>query len=1017
MSTDFKKISIDGSIYMHYNMTVVDGSNSELVYTSIVANDTLLKNIGKLINRKKVSASLQGHGYCNTVGPYQVEKEKQPNDDYAHMIIKKKDKIEKNQDGTNENYTFYIMYRNHEELKSILFDKIYANTSVPVEEVWMDYIYDSLDDSSMVRNLRLFHHYESHEIPFNMCKIFFSRNYLINTIRNGLREMIITIDGSVRTSETMNECTGLDQYLNVFGDILANKIQESFVPKYTPGNPYDDYVNNYDDSCYYGGIQLYEAQKAVIQSAVRNMDKNKSTFVIGEMGTGKTAMGSGMVYSHYRSKAGSSSVIMCPGHLVEKWKREVEKFVPNAKGVIVENINDLIRIEDDIRNKYKKHHLFVIMSKETAKFSYEQRPVAVWSSSRRGYVCPDCGKPLTKTVFYGKGKDKYKVDVPLDINEFQKPNQFNQVCSNKVRYFDSETLTYKEKECGSKLWGPVNRFDTNIKWVKLGKEGWMYRRHFQNIYDDYFSRRETLNKKEQAYLLTLIEANDQLATTGSIKSSTNGVRKYSIARYMRERLKGKVDYLLLDEVHELKGRSLQGDAMGDLAMCAKKVICLTGTLLNGYADGLFYLLYRTMPQVMKAEGFEYSDESAFQRFYGVVKRTNEYKKKRNGDVGDRIKSGSEKRLPGVSPLTFTKFLLENAVFVSISDMAEGLPGYTEIPIGVDMDNDLKENYKQLEKDLRSVCSWGGEGGMKTMGALLQTLSTYPDMPYDCESVLHPDTGEIMCTPRELNKGLRNKENALIDLIKEKKAAGEKVLVYYEWTNKTDVADKITKALEEQGLSVFNLTSRVKAKEREERVEREIEKGIDVMLCNPNLVKTGLDLLDFTTIVFYQMGYNIFTMRQASRRSWRLSQTRDIEVYFMYYKETIQEQAIGLMASKLQASMALEGKFSEEGLRAMADNEDLLSKIASSVVEGIKHTVDAEVFTNKIDLNNRTITNNNREERERRELSELLIQVFVRQELDYLVREAVKNRQTATNKLINKLFNSKVNLGSLYKAYA
>ena len=50
-----------------------------------------------------------------------------------------------------------------------------------------------------------------------------------------------------------------------------------------------------------------------------------------------------------------------------------------------------------------------------------------------------------------------------------------------------------------------------------------------------------------------------------------------------------------------------------------------------------------------------------------------------------------------------------------------------------------------------------------------------------------------------------------------------------------------------------------------------------------------------------------------------------------------------MASKLQAAMAIEGKFSEEGLNAMSNNEDLLTQIAASVTEGMKDTVDAKVF--------------------------------------------------------------------------
>ena len=85
------------------------------------------------------------------------------------------------------------------------------------------------------------------------------------------------------------------------------------------------------------------------------------------------------------------------------------------------------------------------------------------------------------------------------------------------------------------------------------------------------------------------------------------------------------------------------------------------------------------------------------------------------------------------------------------------------------------------------------------------------------------------------------------------------------------------------------------------------------------------------------------MRQASRRSWRLSQTKDITVYFLYYEGTTQEATLSLMATKLHAAQSMEGKFSEEGLRAMSDNQDVLTQIASNVVDGIKNTVDQSLF--------------------------------------------------------------------------
>lgn len=450
--------------------------------------------------------------------------------------------------------------------------------------------------------------------------------------------------------------------------------------------------------------------------------------------------------------------------------------------------------------------------------------------------------------------------------------------------------------------------------------------------------------------------------------------------------------------------------MADIANASNKFIGLTGTLLNGYADGLFYILYRTLPKLMKKEGYEYSSEAEFMRDYGVIKRESKIEF-RNGRRGARLASPNEKRLPGVSPLVFTKFLLENSVFISLSDMDGGLPQYSEIPLAVDMDESLKEAYDSLERQLREHVGGFQEGSMKAMGALLQTLSVYPDMPYDQPPVIHPDTGDILVVPPELEKGTRNKEAALLELVQQKLDAGEKVLIYYEWTNKTDVAERLTAMFKEYNIKAATLTSNVSAETREEWIEKQLDKGLQVLMCNPKLVETGLDLLDFTTIIFYQVGYNIFTMRQASRRSWRLSQTKDIEVYFIYYKDTIQDKALSLMATKLQASMAIEGKFSEEGLRAMSNNEDLLTQIASSVVQGIEQTVQVQTFS--------TTERTEREHdtsRERVDMQSLLFTLPTPFKPSYVstapTSSAIKQKNIKTKKsILSDIFNSKLHIGN------
>ena len=107
-----------------------------------------------------------------------------------------------------------------------------------------------------------------------------------------------------------------------------------------------------------------------------------------------------------------------------------------------------------------------------------------------------------------------------------------------------------------------------------------------------------------------------------------------------------------------------------------------------------------------------------------------------------------------------------------------------------------------------------------------------------------------------------------------------------------------------------------------------------------MVETGLDLNDFTTLYYYNIAYNLFTLRQASRRSWRINQKAPrVEVYFTYYEGTMQNRAIRLMASKLAVAGIIEGNFTDEGLAAMSDCADMTTALARELTAGIKNEVE------------------------------------------------------------------------------
>ena len=79
---------------------------------------------------------------------------------------------------------------------------------------------------------------------------------------------------------------------------------------------------------------------------------------------------------------------------------------------------------------------------------------------------------------------------------------------------------------------------------------------------------------------------------------------------------------------------------------------------------------------------------------------------------------------------------------------------------------------------------------------------------------------------------------------------------------------------------------------------------------------------------------MYVVRQASRRSWRIGQTRPVKVVFMSYRNTLQADALKLVAKKMQSSLAVEGELPEDGLAAYGDDgDDLMMALARKIVSG------------------------------------------------------------------------------------
>ena len=164
-----------------------------------------------------------------------------------------------------------------------------------------------------------------------------------------------------------------------------------------------------------------------------------------------------------------------------------------------------------------------------------------------------------------------------------------------------------------------------------------------------------------------------------------------------------------------------------------------------------------------------------------------------------------------------------------------------------------------------------------------------------------------------------------------------MLVYVTHTGTRDVTERMDDFLTRHGFRVAVMKADAVAPDRREAwVADRVKQGVDVLICHPRLVQTGLDLVDFPTICWGETDYSVYTMRQASRRSWRIGQTRPVKVVFMSYRNSLQADALKLVARKLQSSLAVEGELPEDGLAAYGDDgDDIMMTLARKIVNGEK----------------------------------------------------------------------------------
>ncbi|MBW1953975.1 MAG: DEAD/DEAH box helicase, partial [Deltaproteobacteria bacterium] len=623
----------------------------------------------------------------------------------------------------------------------------------------------------------------------------------------------------------------LKDFLNEFGGSLRRKIK--MAPVFDPAH-LDEWDKQAMAKLKKLARQPFPPQAKAILALAKGFyrENKKAEIMVGEMGTGKTICA--IATAFLNPKKHHRTIIMCPGHLVDKWMREIGETVPQA--TIVNLNNPGLKELFALKGQKPQGMEFYVVGKEQAKLHFAFKP-AINKRGNKVY-CPQCGKRL----------EKMESKIPQTQRRLKCP------------------------ECGSSLW----------------------------------------------------------------QADRNNVRRYAKAEFIKRYIgKGAFDLFVADEVHECKSEdSAQGQAFGCLAALSKRTLGLTGTLMGGYSKDLFFLLWRLFPSIMK-DVVPYGETRQFASNYGVLQIVRKTPLKDNShSLGGKKDREVVKEKPGVSPLVLADFLLDNTVFMRLQDVSNKLPPYIEEVVGVEMLPDQAEAYEELASDLKRACRKAlAAGDQSLLGALVNSLLAYPDGCRRGEEVYHPRTEELVASAPEIDANLFPKEEKLLNLVQTEVGQGRKCLICLEHTGTRDLIPTLTEQLEKIG--VFPLILRAgnpESAKRESWIKARVGQ-YQVMICNPNLIKTGLDLIEFPTLIFFQTGYSIYTLRQASRRSWRIGQDQPVRVYYLSYLNTMQETALSLIASKMETALAIEGDLTDKGLTALAQSENsMLIELARSLVD-------------------------------------------------------------------------------------
>lgn len=474
----------------------------------------------------------------------------------------------------------------------------------------------------------------------------------------------------------MSKPTSISEYLRSYGTELGCRVLTQFPALHAPEDlswpPLGCLKRN-----------PFPAQALTIMGIVKRWEEARCAAAVAECGTGKTLISLGSVFTHARGRR-FNALAMVPPQLVEKWARECISTIPGVRVFVIDGVRDGAASNGFTGvNELRMRNGRIV---------------------REGFLTTLSDIRLAKNHRSAKARRGAQVASPCVFIVSRE--------RAKLGYFWRHSF-------GTPTSGP------NLGMIVSPDTGRPI------LSGDDQLRRSDFRKVKHFEVLTPETAKARRTLFSPLwQADSSKIHRVAPIEFIGRYLDGFFDYSIADEVHELKGAdTAQGNALGTLASSCDRTVILTGTLLGGYADELFSILYRLDPGMMKREGFVHGESGVrqFAEAYGVLEKVTTIEPANNACSKAKVTT-TVKRRPGASPLLFGKYLMNLAAFVSLEDISDAFPDYREEVLSVEMDPVLKAVYSKLESDVSDALR-EYHGNTSAISTAMNALLLYPDRPF------------------------------------------------------------------------------------------------------------------------------------------------------------------------------------------------------------------------------------------------------------------------------------------------